>query len=502
MNGIIDSLKRMQNYTVTENGGVAHKSTLSAVYDLFAFAGAYRSRSDDDCILLFKKAFEENELLALKCLFYIRDIRQGQGERRFFRVCFNWLAKNYPEAARRNLINIAEYGRYDDLYSVIDTELESDMFEIVKEQLQKDLQSLENSENTGVSLLAKWLKSENASAEETKRLGEKTRKYLGMSHKAYRKLLSILRTRIKIVEKYMSENRWNEIEFDKIPSKAGFIYRNTFAHKDIIAKKYEDFINNKTTKVNAKALYPYEIVQSVTKKINGRYELLISETERETLNKYWNNQKDYLEGRSCKILTIADTSGSMRSGMGNVAPIDVSISLAMYCSERISGPFKNYFISFSSQPKLIEVEGVDFVDTVRRIYAQNLCENTNLRAVFNLLKDLVTTEDSGVEASDLPTTLVVISDMEIDGGSYWRDQYQRQTEMEEIRDEWAKAGLTMPKLVYWNVNARKNLILDEDENTTFVSGASPVIFESVLLGKTGIELMKDKLLSERYESVK
>ena len=115
-NTFLDSMKRDMNYTETENGGITHKSTLDAVYDMFALGGAYRSRSDEDCILLFKKALEENEELALKCLFYLRDIRGGQGERRFFRVCFKWLAKNYPELAFRNLDNIPEYGRWDDLY--------------------------------------------------------------------------------------------------------------------------------------------------------------------------------------------------------------------------------------------------------------------------------------------------------------------------------------------------------------------------------------------------
>ena len=498
-NSFIDSLKRQSNFTETENGGLAHKSTLSAVYDMFAFGGAYRTREDDDCILLFKKAYEENPTYALKCLFYLRDIRGGQGERRFFRVCFNWLAKNYPEVALRNLINVAEYGRYDDLYCVDNTSISKNMYDLISNQIEKDLQSLQSGDNVGVSLLAKWLKSENASSVETKQLGDKTRKALGLSHKQYRKMLSALRTRINIVEKLMSENRWNEIEFDKIPSKAGLIYRNAFAHNDIIGEKYAEFMSNKETKVNAGSLFPYEIVKKVTDKLGWR-SIDMTETERETLNKYWENQKDYLDGKKCKMMCVVDTSGSMDSSYGtSVKPIDVAISLGLYCAERIGEPFKNYFISFSSRPQFIETEGVDFVDKVRRIYEQNLCENTDLKAVFDLLKKTILSE--GVEAFDAPDTLVVISDMEIDRMSYWRSKDQVLTEMEQLRLDWERSGLMLPKLVYWNVEARNNIILDSGSNVSYVSGCSPVIFKSILTGKTGQDLMMEVLDSERYNRV-
>lgn len=500
-NTFVDNLRKDTNYTETENGGIAHKTTLSKIYDMFALGGAYRKRSDEDCILLFKNALEEDETLALKCLFYLRDIRGGQGERRFFRVCFNWLAKEYPEIAKRNLENLAEYGRYDDLYCVVGTPIEDDMFKLMKNQIDLDMASLNIHMNEGVSLLAKWLKSENASSKETKYLANKTREHFGLSHKDYRKMLSALRTRINIVEKLMSTNQWEKIEFDKIPSKAGLIYRNAFARRDIIAKKYEEFINSKETKVNAGALYPYDIVHQATNHMVWYSDGIdITDVERKTLNKYWENQKDYLNGEPCKIMCVVDTSGSMTSGGNGATPIDVAISLGMYCAERLSGPFKDNFISFSSRPQFIEVEGIDFVDKVHRIYAQNLCENTDLAAVFNLLKNVALQPSTNIE--DLPETIIVISDMEIDGGSYW-NQYTRATEMERIRQEWKAAGLKMPKLVYWNVNARHNLILDEaKDGITYVSGCSPIIFESVLFGKTGWDLCYDKLMSERYAQVK
>ena len=501
MNTFMDSLIRTTNFTETENGAVAHKSTLNKVYDMFALGGAYRNRTDEDCILLFKNAIKEDETLALKCLFYLRDVRGGQGERRFFRVCFNWLAKNYPEIARRNLINIAEYGRYDDLYCVVGTPVEKDMFALIKEQLEKDIASMNESEKAGVSLLAKWLKSENASSKATKMLGNKTRIALGLTHKAYREILSALRTRINIVEKLMSENKFNEIEYSKIPSKAGLIYRNAFAKRD--AERYKEFINNKETKVNACVNYPYEMIREVSKHLNHYYwqeDYKWTEEERNALQKYWDNQKDYLQGKPCKMMGVIDTSSSMTNcGNGKVAPIDVAISIGMYAAERVGDPFKDHFITFASQPQLIKIEGVDFVDKVKRIYDKNLVDNTNLRAAFDLIKNIAL--QPGVNRDDVPNTLVVVSDMEIDCGSFWRDEHIRKTEMESIRDEWKSLGLPMPHLVYWNVDARNNLILDSDE-ATYVSGCSPVIFESILTGKSGWDLCYDKLMSERYEQVK
>ena len=499
-NTFINALKEATNFTNTENGAVSHKTTLNAVYDMFALGGAYRTRSDDDCIFLFKKALEENEELALKCLFYLRDIRGGQGERRFFRVCFNWLAKEYPDIAFRNIDNVPEFGRWDDLYCLDNTDLAVDAYDFMHAQLLKDVRSYGISPNEGVSLLAKWLKSENAHSIETKRLANKTREAFKLNHKDYRQTLSMLRERINIVERLMSEGKWDEIQYDKIPSKAGLIYRNAFARRD--AERYNDFINSKETKVNAGTLYPYDIVGKVVDHVYWN-DLRIDKTERAALNKYWANQKDYLDGKPCKMMCVVDTSGSMTSGMpGSVKPIDVAVSLGMYCAERIGEPFKDYFISFSSRPQFIKVEGVDFCDKVARIVRQDLCENTDLKATFDLLLDMYTS--GKVKAEDMPEQLVIISDMEIDRGSYWRDEYRRQTDMEMLREEWAEAGLKLPRLVYWNVDARNDIILDDANNSdvTFVSGCSPTIFRSVIEGKSSISLMLEILNSERYANVK
>lgn len=502
----LDSLKRETNIAITENGAVAHKSTLRKVYDMFAFGGAYRTKNDADCILLFKNALEENEELALKCLFYLRDCRGGQGERRFFRVCYKWLCEKYPSIAERNLEQVSEYGRWDDLiYVAVGTPVEARMLSLIKYQLLLDMDS------KTPSLLAKWMPSINASAKETVKTGHIIRKFLGMTNKEYRKALASLRTKINIVEKLMSENRWDEIEFDKLPSKAGLKYKNAFAARDILAKKYAEFARS-DAKVNAATLYPYEIVKQAIKDYSfwGSYssEDNLNETERAMINKYWENLPDYINGSDASAICVCDTSGSMTSTYGTtIRPIDVAISLSLYMAERNKGDFANHYISFASEPQLIECEGIDFVDKVQRIYRTNLVDNTNLDAVFELLKE--TALKSSKEG--LPKRIIVISDMEIDEGSdcYWgKGNYHAwtskntQTNMERIREEWAAADLQLPKLVYWNVCARNNIILDGGDDVSFVSGASPVLFEQICKGVTGWELCLEKLTSERYAKIK
>ena len=495
-NSFMSNLTNAFNYAETENGALAHKSTGSAVYDMFSTGGAYRKRSNDDCILLFKNALEENETLALKCLFYLRDCRGGQGERRFFRVCYEWLANKKPDVAARNFQLISEYGRWDDVvYTLLYTPLENYALDFVKNQLALDI------ECKTPSLLAKWLPSENASSKTTRKYANTIREYLGMTHKQYRKVLSTLRERINVLERLMSANRWDEIEFDKIPSKAGLIYKNAFARRDIIAKKYEAFAKSTETKVNAATLYPYEVVAKAVGTDNSWDYCFpkLTDVDRAMINKYWENLPDYLEGQPCKMMCVVDTSCSM-TGSNADAPLNVAIGLGMYCAERIGGPFKDHYISFSSRPQLIKIEGVDFVDKARRIYKTNLCENTDLIKTFHMLKEIAKRSNP----EDVPNTIVVISDMQIDRGSQmYGGNDQVRTEMEAMRVEWEREGLTMPRLVYWNVDARGDAnFLDNGPNVTYVSGCSPTIFTSVLTGKTGFALMCEVLNSKRYDAIK
>lgn len=368
-------------------------------------------------------------------------------------------------------------------------------------------------------LIFKWLKSENTSSAESKAIAKKTRNALGLTARQYRKMLSYGRKKTKVLETIMSAGEWDRIDFSKIPSKAGFIYRNAFARHDIERMKseknvvsYENFVKDEKTTVNAKDLYPYEVVAkayNLTSRNGSPWgwgygqkvgELTgVDSTERAAINKYWDNLKDYFNGCSLDALCVVDTSGSMW-GTEASAPINVAISLGLYAAERARGPFAGHYVSFSSRPQLIETVGVDFCDKVQRIYRTNLCENTDIEATFDML--LNTAIKNRCSQADLPKSLIIISDMEFDSqrGYYGR---RDNTLMENIRDKWEAHGYEMPHLVYWCVDSRHdNVPMTVKDGVTLVSGFSPVIFEMIMKGKTGYDLMMDKLNSERYACIK
>lgn len=505
-NTFVNTLNRANNFTYTENGALTHKSTESALMDLFAMGAAYRNRSTSDCIRLFERAFNENPVYAMKCLFYLRDVRGGQGERRFFRDVLRYIAQAHPEVARRNLRYVPEFGRWDDLYTFVGTPLEADAFRVMYDQFVLDI------ECKTPSLLAKWLKSENASSTQTRDLARLTRHYFGGSARLYRKTLANLRERIRVLEKLMSAGRWDEIEFDKIPSRAGMIYKNAFARHDIERQKankatYESFMKDSSTKVNAKALYPYECVAEAVKVMSRGYYNAPAwdDLKRLAVNKYWANLTDYFKGATFNGIAVVDTSGSM-TGSSVSAPINVAISLGLYCAEHNKGPFAGHYISFSSRPQWISTDGIDFCDKVARIYRTNLCENTNIEATFDLLLSIA--RQPGVKKEDIPQNIIIISDMEFDNArrtySSWSYKLNEPTAtlMERIAQKWRCAGYKMPNLIFWNVDARHdNIPMRVQDGITFVSGFSPVLFEQIMKGKTGYDLMMDKLNEKRYECI-
>ena len=139
----LDFLKREANKAYTANGAVSNASTMSDCLDLFATAGALRNASDDEILARFVRAFAEDRDIAMKTLFYARDIRGGLGERRFFRVIMKFLARNYPDVVIRNIDNIAEYGRYDDILVLMDTACEKAAIAYIKAVLADDMKNMQ-----------------------------------------------------------------------------------------------------------------------------------------------------------------------------------------------------------------------------------------------------------------------------------------------------------------------------------------------------------------------
>lgn len=486
-------LKAMKNETLTENGAKTYKSSLNECLDLFALGGAYRNRSEEDVIDLFTKAYQQDELTALLILVYLRDIRGGQGERRFFRTVLKNLAEQNNDVVKTLIPFVPYYGRWDDLWCLLDTPYIQSVLTLVGQQLTQDVMNLDKGEE--ISLLGKWLPSENASSQETKRLAKIIRKNSGLSPKQYRKMLSELRAKIDIVERKMTQNQWSEIEYDKLPSKAGLQYRNAFYRHD--KDRYTEFMmpkDGQSVKVNAGTLYPYEIVGKVPFDYWSESAMPIDDIERATLNNYWKNIPDYINGDSTDAIAVIDVSGSM-SG----TPMEVAVSLGLYVAERNKGKFKNHFITFHSFPELVELdENDDFCSKVQKIKEADWGGSTDLEATFDLI--LNTAINYNLPQSELPEILYIISDMMFDRiQGYNRDN---ETVIENAKLKFEAAGYKIPHLVFWNVDARMDSVpMIGKDGYTLVSGFSPSIFEMVMTRTTPEEFMNSVIYSERYQPV-
>ena len=494
MNEFLNALKSDTNYGYTENGGIKHNSTLNAVLDMFAMGGSMRNRSEDDIITMFAKAYDEDATLALKCLFYLRDVRGGQGERRFFRICLKWLANENPAEVEHLIGYVAEYGRYDDLFELFGTTMEPEMMGYIKWVID------ENRDH----LVYKWMPSINASSKSTKERGRKFAMEFGMTEREYRKMLTEGRKACNLVESLMSQNHWDEIAFDKLPSRAGLLYKNAFMRREETRERYAAFMSNKETKVNASVLNPVEIAHQI---YNYRgYKP--SATEREAWQKYWDNLKDYYGGREEPGIAIVDVSGSMYG-----QPLEAAVSMGAYVAERGKGPFKNHFITFSDNPELIEFVGKDIYHKFIAARGADWGGSTNIEAVFDML--LNTALQHRTPASEMPKTLYIFSDMEFNrcitsgARSYERWSYgnnmlnrgQIDTVIEAQARKWRSYGYKIPRVIFWNLDARQNNIPAIGDGFSYVSGFSMNMVECILSGKDGVDLMLEKLNSPRYEAI-
>lgn len=480
----LEDLKDELNYTETENGAVALNSTMDACLDAFGSLGAMKNFNEQAIINTFKKAFLEDKATAMKILFYMRDARGGQGMRRVFRVISVWLANNYPEYVVKNLSNFVEFGRWDDILCLLDTDISDSVLLFIKDQMFKDI--CEWYDNGSVSLMAKWLPSGNASSAETKRYAKIISKYLGWSPKAYRKTLTKLRAYLDVVETKMSANKWRNIDYSRVPGKASLNYSDAFARHD--EERYIDYLT-KADNLNAKSLFPVDIIHNVLQKgVMRYYNSLekVSKKDRILLEKMWNSLPNYFDGKEETGICVCDTSGSMFG-----TPLEVSLSLGIYCADKCRGPFHNHFITFSERPKLVELKGSDICEKVSSIESINAC-NTDLERVFDLLLDTAIRHNT--PDSDMPKKLYIISDMQFDEArgehnnyyQYHPEKAPKQTFMTSMKKKYEKAGYTFPSIVYWNVRQSSNGGMFQEkfdgEDCAIVSGYSASLFKSVIEG--------------------
>ncbi|MBQ8263477.1 MAG: DUF2828 family protein [Oscillospiraceae bacterium] len=483
---MLEYLKKEANMTRTENGAATHRSTLSDCVDLFASVGALRRESDEEICSRFLRAYSEDAVTAMRIAFYARDVRGGLGERRVFRTILRWLAENEPASAVKNIRHIAEFGRWDDLLCLLGTPCEKAAIDTVVAQLKADSEAMDCGEN--ISLLAKWLPSVNASNPETVRQAKRIARALGMNDAAYRKMLSAMRAEIRIIENNLRTGDYS-FDYAKQPSRAMFKYRKAFSRND--GERYSDYLSSVEkggVKLNASALYPYDVVMPFFKQN-------VEESECRSIDLTWRSLPDFTNGENA--LVVVDGSGSMYGG-GEPLPAAVALSLGIYFAERNTGAFRNHFITFSEKPQLVEIKGKNILEKLRYCHDFNEVANTNLQRVFELI--LNTAVRNSLPQSEMPARLYIVSDMEFD---YCIDNADI-TNFEYEKRLFSRHGYRLPEIVFWNVAARTRQmpVTMNEQGVALVSGCTPRLFSMVASGDMSpYTVMMDVLGSGRYDCI-
>ena len=482
--------------TLTENGAVAYATSGKEILDFnFKLAG-YRKTSAEEIERDFGRVYYENPLLAVKFLFWVRDIRGGAGERRTFRVCLKWLAEHKPEVAKALIHLVAEYGRYDDLLPLLDTSLRKEVSAYYKKQLKEDNQRRKL--NQPISLAAKWCASLSTSSSETRRYARILCEDFGWTYEKYRKRLSKLRKYLDVVERKMSAKEWGEIDYNTVPSKANLIYNSAFLRNDENRRrKYlEDLANGvKDVKINAGVLQPHEIVSAYTGR--GLWWSSVKDYD-ETLEQLWKNLPNMTVSNT---LVVRDGSSSMDSTIsGQTTCLDVATALTVYMCDHNTGDWKGKFVTFSSHPEVVDISAEETLhDKLDKISNYADCSNTNIYATMKLILD--TAVNNKIPQEEMPETIVICSDMQFD---CTRFNFNK-TLFEDIIDEYEAAGYKMPRLCFWNINDRgeKSVPLQQNDlGLILCSGFSVQIMKMFMSNKLDpYEILMETINSERYNAV-
>lgn len=492
MNKIVNLI---QNSTETENKQFAYRSLQNPLINLFSVAGALRSRPEEEIEKLVAESYAEYPKETIKLIFHVGNIRGGLGERRTFHVALRWLANKNPLVVVANMFNIPHYNRYDAWYALIGTSIEKAVWDAMAVTLKKDLSNL--LAGKPISLLGKWLKSANASSAETRALAKKTYKGLGFSAKDYRKTLSVLREYLRVVERSMSANEWNEIEYAHVPSYAMKNYRNAFAQKD--GERFEQFLLDiKEGKVDIKAnvLYPYDLIKGYLA-VNVWNSWKHKEDIDPVIEAQWKALPDYLNGSKDNILCMVDVSGSMI--WNDLRPMASSVGLGTYFAQRNTGAFANMYMTFTKEPHFVQLDPKDtLLATVEKVVETDVGYSTNLEAAFEYLLDYAVTAQA--PKKDMPTALIIISDNEID--KVLNPEYSLDF-VEEMRGRYARAGYDLPMLIFYQVESRANRFLTLTEGVQFWSGNSTSVFKEILdnIGLTREEMVFNVLNDVQYDRV-
>lgn len=469
MNKLVNAISKSENKTFTANGDKAFKSSGDSVLDFFYFSGAARSVDEETIKAKFRAALTDNEDWAIRSLLYARDIREGLGERRLTRVILGMLASEYPKIAIKIMSKIVDMGRWDDLFSMIDGDasVRVAVFAAIEDGLESD--------NAG--LVAKWMPRKGP-------IAARIRGVLGLNERDWRKLLV---SKTNVVEQKMCAREWTDIDYSSVPSVASGRYAKAFGRHD--AEGYGAYIQSvktgavnektgKVEKINTEALYPYNVYTM----------------PRDTAQIAWDNLKDVVGDVS--FMPIIDVSGSMTvPASGSLSCLQVAISLGVYLSERNKSDYKNLAITFSTNPAWIKINPSQHIlDRFRHVENSNWQMSTDLDKAMNLILD--TAVKNNVPQSDLPDFLLVLSDMQFNGG------YDGGTAAKRTKEAFKAAGYKVPNIVWWNLNSSYGTtpVKADANGMVLASGFSPAIMKNILSGEvTPVNIMLSTLLNPRYD---
>src|SRR5574344_751075 len=504
MTDFIDALKNTETIE-SENGATMFKHSKSALVDLnFKVPELRRLAISGDSAKIwayFADAYAESPIYAMKWLLFLRDIRGGLGERNSYRSLLVELCKHNVELAMKLFnLNLEQYGRFDDIiaiYSQVNQGVKGIIINKIGNQLTEDLALMK--EGKTISLLAKWMPSINASSANTRKLGSIMAKELGMSPKQYRKTLAALRKYLNVVEVNLSAKEYEKINYEQVPAKANILYKEAFMrHDEERRNAYLSAIKNGTAKINASAMFMHDIVGSYVKDW-GFYSNNDIKVD-ETLEAMWKAQPKFDTFQN--TLVVRDGSGSMTTELlkSKTTILDVATAITVYCCENNTGKFANNFITFSNSPQVISLAGCNtLADKLMRIYKEDEYSNTDIEATFDLV--LNTAIKNHMSQSDLPKTILVISDMEFDMAT---DIYDGDTLFDTINKKFVKNNYQMPKLVFWNVGSTTGVIPVQENNNgvILVSGFSKSILDMVCSSELDpYKALISILDSERYDCI-
>lgn len=461
--------------TVTEartwNGMKAQKSTLRATTDLFFKIGASRGKNITP---LFESAFQEDPNVALRIAQWARDVRGGAGERKLFRDILLHLETYHTDVLLETKVlnNVAEIGRFDDLLIFKTSSVRERAFTLIAMALE-----------AGNGLAAKWMPRKGPVAVQL-------RTFMHLSPKQYRKMLVRL---TNVVENKMCAREFDSINFSHVPSLAMSRYTKAFAKRAPEAfSAYKEALKQgdpNVAKINAGAVYPYDIIK------NLRYS-----SDNTIADAQWTALPNFMT--DANVLPLVDVSGSMTCAAGgynsksNLSCLDVAVSLGLYCADKNKGAFKDLFLTFSNNSKIVKLKGT-LSQKLHQMERSDWDMSTNLHSAFNEILRVATTNK--VAEADMPKILLIMSDMQFNRCTSYDD-----SAMQMIRRKYEEAGYEVPAIVFWNLNAADNVPVSFDtKGTALISGFSPSIMKSVLAANleamTPEAIMLKTVMSDRYK---